>query len=257
MSNFLEKWDRNDMLSHIDEFKELYERRPITENGGGMKSPHMFPSWYMVKKLKPTHLIESGVWKGLGTWFFEQASPETQIISIDPYPHYRIYTSKTAIYLTEDFTNVDWSVIPKETALLFFDDHQDSFVRLKHANKLGFQKLIFEDNYPYQQGDCYTPKKLLSNKKYVIDKNGYKTWLEKDDNHLSYFKENVKIYQEMPPIFKSETTRWGDKWDDSYPTPFPLFENSDKEKYPLFYSEKTDYTWICYMELQQRGTINV
>ena len=23
MSDFLEKWDRNDMLSHIDEFKEL------------------------------------------------------------------------------------------------------------------------------------------------------------------------------------------------------------------------------------------
>ena len=57
------------------------------------------------------------------------------------------------------------------------------------------------------------------------------------------------VYQEMPPIFKAETTRWDDAWDDKYPTPDPLLLTGDKDEYPLFFEEKKDYTWICYIEL--------
>ena len=46
------------MLNHLDEFNKLYESRPIKDNTGGMKSGHMFPDWYVVKKLKPKYLIE-------------------------------------------------------------------------------------------------------------------------------------------------------------------------------------------------------
>ena len=103
MIDFLHKWDREDMLNHIDEFNALYDSRPIKDNNGGMKSGHMFPAWYVVKKLKPKYLIESGVWKGLGTWFFEKASPDTKIISIDPAPHFRVYTSPNVTYQSCSF----------------------------------------------------------------------------------------------------------------------------------------------------------
>jgi hypothetical protein len=127
MSKFSEKWSREDLKTAISEFSELYENRPIKDNNGGMKSGHMFPAWYVVKKLKPKYLIESGVWKGLGTWFFEQASPETKIISIDPAPHFRVYSSPNVTYQTLDFLKTDWSHIPKEEAMVFFDDHQYFF----------------------------------------------------------------------------------------------------------------------------------
>lgn len=249
MEHFKEKWDRLDMLSYLDEFYDLYNNRPIKNNDGGMKSAHMFHAWYVVKKIKPKYLIESGVWKGLGTWFFEQASPTTKIISIDPSPNFRVYTSENVTYQTLDFMLTDWSFLPKDETMIFFDDHQNFLQRLKHAQSLGFKVIMTEDNYPSQQGDCYTPKKILSNTKYVIDVNGNKSWYDKNDDDFSYFKNNVVVYQEMPPIYKSETTRWGDKWDDSYPTPISLLENKDKEKYPIFYDEKKDYTWICYLEL--------
>jgi len=61
------KWTREEILTELNEFKNLYENRPIIENEGGMKSPHMFPAWFVVKKLQPKWLIESGVWYGLGT----------------------------------------------------------------------------------------------------------------------------------------------------------------------------------------------
>ena len=250
MTEFLEKWNREDLINSLDEFNELYKLKPIEDNDGGMKSPHMFSAWFIVKQLKPKYLIESGVWKGLGTWFFEKASPETKIISIDPAPHFRKYTSSKVTYQTEDFLVSDWSHLPKEDTFIFFDDHQNFLERMKHAYSLGFKKMITEDNYPYQQGDCYTPKKILANCKYVIDLAGSRTWHDKVDEDYEYFKNNVSVYQEMPPIFKGELTRWGDMWNADYPTPEPLLKLEDSIKYTTFFGEKDDYTWICYIELK-------
>lgn len=250
MNDFKERWDREDLKKNLDEFHELYQQRPIQDNTGGMKSAHMFPAWYIVKTLQPKFLVESGVWKGQGTWFFEKASPETKIISIDPSPHFRVYTSPKVDYRTQDFLETDWSSLPKDDTLLFFDDHQNFYQRLKHAQSLGFKKVMTEDNYPYQQGDCYTPKKILANRDYVIDLGGDRTWHKKNDDDLQYFKDHVDVYQEMPPIYKAKYTRWGEPWDDKYPTPEPLVSSEEKEKYELFYKEKQDYTWICYIELK-------
>lgn len=251
----MEKWTREDLLNSLAEFSVLYSNRPIKDNNGGMKSPHMFPAWFIVKKLKPKILIESGVWKGLGTWFFEQASPTTQIISIDPEPRFRIYTSQNATYYTEDFLNIDWSWITSpDDVLVFFDDHQDCLPRIKKCRELNFNKIIVEDNYPPQQGDCYTPKKILSDQNYVINQAGNKFYYQKNDSNLKYLKYVLSLYQEMPPIFKSKFTRWGDAWDDNYPTPEPLMLDFAASLYPEFYSEKLDYTWICYMELNKMFT---
>lgn len=247
----LEKWTNDELLMCLDEFNSLYNERIIKDNNGGMKSPHMFNAWFIVKNLKPKYIVESGVWKGLGTWFFEKASPNSQIISIDPSPNFRIYTSPKVKYQTTDFLKTDWSFLPKEDTFLFFDDHQNFFQRLKYAHSLGFKKIVTEDNYPYQQGDCYTPKKILSNKDYVIDNAGNRKWYKKNDEDFKWFNENVSIYQEMPPIFKSEKTRWCDSWnEENYPTPKPLLTEIYKDKYPQFYSEIKDYTWICYLELK-------
>ena len=40
-----------------------------------------------------------------------------------------------------------------------------------------------------------------------------------------------------------------DKWGDNYPTPQPLLQINEDNKYPQFFEEKKDYTWICYLEL--------
>lgn len=243
------KWSRRDLISSLDEFTDLYLNRPIKENDGGMKSPHMFPAWFIVKQLQPKYLIESGVWKGLGTWFFEKASPKTKIISIDPCPHFRVYTSPVATYSTTDFLLNDWAELPKDDTFIFFDDHQNCIERLKRAKSLGFKRLIVEDNYPYQQGDCYTPKKVLSKKRYVIDAAGNRVWHPHDQDDLNWLEKNISIYQEMPPIMKPNLTRWGDTWNqDSYPTPDALLTQDSSNKYPTFSEEQKDYTWICYIE---------
>ena len=245
------KWNHEDIKLHLEEFYNVYNNRPIKDNSGGMKSPHMFPAWYVLKKIQPKCIIESGVWKGLGTWLFEQACPNLEkIYSIDPSPHFRNYTSSKAEYQKNDFLDTDWSSLNKNETLVFFDDHQDCLPRIKKCLELGFKNIIVEDNYPYQQGDCYTPKKILSKRNYCIDKDGYKETHSHKEEDYNFLEKNIENYQELPPIFKPDLTRWGDSWDENYPTPDALLKEISKHEYSVFWKEKLDYTWICYIKLK-------
>jgi hypothetical protein len=240
-------WKHEDIKESISEFKTLYEQRPIRDNNGGMRFPHMLNAWYVVKTMKPKFIIESGVWKGLGTWFFEKASPDSQIISIDPNPGFRIYTSPKVQYFIEDFSQLEFN-IDKENTLVFFDDHQNSIMRLKQCVEQGFKKVMFEDNYPYDQGDCYSIKKVLSQKKYVIDQGGNKTYHNNNPSDYEFLNQVVSGYQELPPVYKPEKTRWGVSWEN-YETPEPLIHASELSLCMNYIDEMKDYTWICYLEL--------
>lgn len=250
--NIVNIWDKNDMKSYLNEFYDIYKNRPIKDNDGGMKSPHMFPAWYIIKKLQPKYIIESGVWKGLGTWFFEQASPNSEIICLDPFPGYRVYTSTKCKYSTQDFSTINWSqIIDVKETLVFIDDHQNSLERVKQCDFFGFNKVIFEDNYPFDQGDCYSLKKIISGKDFCIDNAGQRNYYSANLQDKESLESLIENYQEMPPIFKEEYTRWGNKWE--YETPESLLESkSELEMYPEFIKETLDYTWICYIELKNK-----
>lgn len=244
-------FNRDEMMESLPEFHSLYNRRVIKDQSCGMRSPHLFPSWFIIKKISPKSIVESGVWKGLGTWFFEEACPSSEIFSIDPDPSPREYTSPKVKYSTLDFTDQDWSHLDPNQTLLFFDDHQNPIERIKFAKEMGFKKFIFEDNYPVNQGDCYSLKKVFSQREWVLDSGGVKKWFDPVQEDYDFLMENIVIYQEMPPIYKDKFTRWGDAWEEpDYSTPDSLLSNQELNLYPDFYSERKNYTWICYMEIR-------
>lgn len=227
-----------ELVESIDEFAELYKKRPIDDNQGGMRSPHLFVAWFMAKKLQPKWLIESGVLYGQGTWFFEQASPDTRIICIDPYLEQIRYRSKSAQYTSEDFSEINWGrhIDCRET-LCFFDDHQNALERLAVASPQGFRHLMFEDNYPITQGDCVS----------------LKTTLERGGHDATIARSYLETYYEFPPVVKGEKTRWGDEWtDELYPTYPPLIAEY-REKYRDYFDEYANYTWICYAGVTSSG----
>lgn len=240
-------WDFKDVNNLIDEFMELYEERPIISNRGGMLSTHLFWAWYVVKKLNPKNIIESGVFKGQGTWIFRQACSESNIFSIDPVLEKREYIDKDVTYFTEDFGLIDWSkyLDPKDT-FIFFDDHQDAYIRLQQMKWMGFSQAMFEDNYPEKQGDCYSLKKIFA-------ENGFKgrNVIPPNTTHVNYVKRNVETYTTLLPLFKPEITRWGDEWDNiNYPTEEAVLAKDKIEKYPIIKEEAGYYTWICYVKLK-------
>jgi hypothetical protein len=224
-----------------------------------MRAPHLFATWFMVRALKPTHIVESGVFKGLGTWLLEQAAPEARLFCIDPEPGARVYESPRATYLTDDFARISWDA-PRDSTLLFFDDHQDELRRVDEARQLGFRHLIFEDNYPPGQGDCFSLKQALMGHRRpdtqgplakLVDKLRSRTETSDPRAELGAALDS---YYEFPPVLRVAQTRWGDAWtDERYPTPEPLFhEPSDVpgDKDGLFAEEAQFYTWICYATLR-------
>jgi len=264
-------WSRDEMIASIEEFSLLYDRRPVRDNEGGMMSPHLFALWSALRKLMPPVVIESGVWKGQGTWFIENACPQADIYCLDVTYRHLQYRSSRARYLEQDFVSVDWSGIPRERTVLFVDDHQSAYERAKSAYWMGFRHLLFEDNYTPGKGDVYSMKKVLMGagcepySPYPIP-----LWIRRKawrllfgmacPRHLDvppnlvdavYLKEHTEVYYEFPPVFKATETRWGDPWEDRlYPTQEPLLTEVEQPYQRVFQDQATQYTWMCYLCLR-------
>lgn len=259
-------WTVDEIKKSIPIFIELYKNKPIADNQGGMKSPHMFAAWFMLKKINPKNVIESGVWKGQGTWLIETTLPEANIFSIDLNLKKREYISDKVKYFNKDFSKIDWSMIEnKEDTLLFFDDHQNAVERVMLCERKGFKHLVFEDNYPENQGDCYSLKKALQyleSNTNNIRKNFFESLKQRirknkiERRHIriedsKYLKDVLDIYYEFPPVFKNSITRWGDNWDDeNYLTPEPLYKKVEEKYLEIFQKEAIFYTWFCYAKLK-------
>lgn len=235
------KWSYDELRDCLEEFIELYHNRPIKDNSGGQKAAQLFYSWFVAKNMKPKYIVESGIFKGQGTWAFEMASPDSSIISIDPYmDKWGGYRSSKVRYIKEDFSKIDWSFIEdKSHALCFFDDHQNAVQRLLDCHIRGFTTLMFEDNYPEGQGDCLSLKKVLESEEYKI---------AIGTSVRSFLERVVNRYYEFPPIVKLEKTRWGTSWSEHKTNP-PLFSSLLPASLQEYQEGMEQYTWINYVEL--------
>ena len=252
-------FSRSQMKQKIPEFLRVFAERPIKDNHGGMRAPHLFATWFMVQALDPTHIVESGVFKGLGTWLLERAAPRARLYCIDPDPAARVYRSSRAAYFTRDFSELTWD-LPRERTLLFFDDHQDALARVVLAERLGFVHLLFEDNYPVGQGDCYSLKKAFMGEP-APRAQGFVERVRRVFSGASpaerepdrYLERTLETYFEFPPVRRASTTRWGDAWtEERYPTPPALSEGAAEPDDP-FVAEAQAYNWICYARLRSHG----
>ena len=280
---------REFFLNNLDTFRAIYEARPIRDNAGGMLSTHMFYSWLTAKTLNPELIIDSGTYKGQSAWLFKQACPSAKVISFDVDTSQRKITCEGVEYVDGDFSQYDWSGIPGKS-LAFFDDHQNAYNRIQQCNWFGIKTIMFEDNYPPQQGDCYSPKKILScsgfrdaeasqskNKPEKIsmrrkiaqkltrklqDPNSQQSQMEqfqaihikRNDWDKKILESKLEAYIEFPPIYQCDFTRWGDAWDRNYPTPTPLkgFISSQEaiNSTDIYANECKAYTWICLCKLK-------
>ncbi|QDT14915.1 hypothetical protein [Alienimonas californiensis] len=267
-------WSRAEMAAALPEFERLYAARPIRHNVGGMRFPHMFAAWFMARRLAPPLIVESGVYKGQGTWLLEQACPDAKIVALDPDLSQRIYRSEKAVYSERDFSEYDWSDEPTGSALAFFDDHQNAFSRLQLCKWFGFRDVIFEDNYPPSQGDCYSLKQAFAGAGFApaggrrpgaglvrkalrsIERaSGFtpqfvRSAIPPNVHDAAALRRNLEIYHEFPPVFQTDKTRWGDDWTEpNYLTPAPLLEPPAGVEHPVAWGEAASYTWICYARL--------
>jgi hypothetical protein len=157
------KWKKEDILEQLEKFKIIYEHRPIKDNIHGMRFQHMFATYFILKKINPSFIIESGIFRGQSTWLIENTLPNSKILSIDIDLTQRVYISKKAEYSSIDFKDHDFSNIPEDT-LVLFDDHVNHYERLKQAKFFNIKRIILDDNYSGEKrADFYTINHAIKN----------------------------------------------------------------------------------------------
>ena len=75
-------WNKKEIIDEIDKFYSIYTGRPIMTNQGGMQFPHMFAFYFILKKINPDFVIESGIFKGQSSWLIEKTLPNSEILSM-------------------------------------------------------------------------------------------------------------------------------------------------------------------------------
>ncbi len=276
--------DRKNAQNSVQEFIELYRSRPITRNRLGMGFNHCFATWFILREMQPKVVVESGVWRGQSTWLIEQALPEAEIIAIDPVPEARVYTSPRARYETADFSRLDWSSADVANAVVFFDDHQNAYERLKEMLWLGFRHAIFEDNYPCGEGDFYSLRHLRVGfghphmqmspaywgrpreiaKRLIIEPllrrlgAAQKVIVPPNESDRANLARHLEAYVEFPAVAIADRNNWGGPWEGPYEATEPLFA-SQSELPPLFAAESGDdrdgtldmsYGYLAYVALR-------
>ncbi len=274
-------WSKTEYLKELSLFQKIYESRPIDKNIHGMNFPHMFGLYFILKKIKPKLIIESGVFRGQSTWLIEKTCPKSKIISIDINLTQRKYISKKVKYSNIDFKFHDFSNIHENT-LVFFDDHQNHYERLKQCKWFGIKNIVFEDNYPPHRGDFYTLRhslhqvgfnhkltvknlikttylfmkmllKKLFNKNYYINLSQIISRLrDVSPNKIDFknLKKNIKIYFEFPPLININKNKWGDTTHHRfYKYKKPILDDKNIKHFDLPLDELESYNSLTYIRL--------
>jgi hypothetical protein len=235
----------------------------IIKNDGGMKLPDMFSFYFLLKKLQPKVVIESGVWNGLSTKLIRNTlGPNVTIICLDPREidiqngGFVDSSHNTKYFVGDnfiDFKDFDLQNYDRESTLCFFDDHQNAVQRLIQCKNKNIKHLFFNDNYPVNCGSHFTLQHLLLNdprdkfdlhNQYKYSINTFpQIDLSKKNEYIGY----IDTYHIFPNIFPSKIDTWEGIFDCK-----SLFDNyyNDDEQYLIFKKYASNYCWNTYVTIK-------
>ena len=150
-------FDNFELKKNFFQFLEIYKHRPINNNISGIRIEHAFALFTILKKIKPSYVIESGVYMGMSTWIIEKALPNSKIFCIEPNLKKIEYFSKNAQYFQKDITLINWENLEKKKTLIFFDDHVCFSKRIDFLKENNFKHITFDDNLPSSAIGYITP----------------------------------------------------------------------------------------------------
>lgn len=273
----LPPWYHLDAAAELKVFAETFANRPGDRiNKHGASFFHYFALWCTVKALNPKVIVESGINKGIGSWFLRQAAGhDVDMIFISPGdPSEYRDESERSTYFTEaefkDFSQLQWDdILPdpqtREETFIFFDDHQSGVRRVHEARELGFKHVMIDDNYLPGVGDNFSPKMVCRpslynmlgvEMKYLDNFGKVKQEMTAVDfiEMQTKFDKAVEVYAEFPPVWAGPT-RFNMKheiYDKA--TLGALFHRGEVEFLGLELDEEAKrYTHIAYIRLASRG----
>ena len=214
LDNFKLKYSEKDIVNYVKEYSTVFLKSPITNMDSGFGFNEGLFLFCIVKIVKPTLIIESGVMKGFTTYLIDAATDKKCIINCYDISFENIeYRSKKAIYYNNDIRKTP----PKmdgHKVLAFWDDHTSQLDRLKFSieNKIKFN--LFDDDLGFLNfhSDGWPPIPTIS-MLHEIKKNIIKTskinWVSRGRKGEMWINgilnddsiNEVKSHQTFPNIF--------------------------------------------------------
>lgn len=253
--------DLNYTLADLDEFLMSVNFQEINMNDGGMKLPDMFSFYFLLKKLNPEVVIESGVWNGQSTKLIRETLGNVQIISLDPRPIQGYTDQNTTYYVGDnfkDFKDLDLSSFDMNKVLCFFDDHQNQAQRLIQCIDKNVKHIFFNDNYPVNCGSHFSLQHLLNNDQrnvFNIETQysySINTFPQIDLANTFNIIKRLDKYIVFPNIFSKKIQTYEGLFDCDV-----FLGDEDIEKYQPFYTSSQDYNWNTYVLLKSSNDVMI
>lgn len=227
----------------LDFFVNSVWDNSFSENNGGMGAPDLFSLYFVLNKLKPKVVVESGVWNGISTKLIRKVLPESIIISLDPREipssGFKDNNKNTFYYLGNefiDFKDLNLSNYSEKDILCFFDCHQNAYLRLKQCFEKRISNVFFNDNYPVNCGSHFTIEHLIhgDSRHYIVD-----------DNSKKKILNAITVYKIFPNIYPGNIkTGEGMFSCNSYFTQYTGISS-----YELFNIERIRYRWNTFIKI--------
>jgi hypothetical protein len=192
------KFKKKKINIYIKQFHEIYFKSPVRDLGSGIAYNQGLLIYIIIKIIKPTDVVESGVMRGFSTYIIDKAlEKSSRIHCYDISFNKLIYKSQKASYHENDISKF----LPKfkgEKILSLYDDHVSHLDRLQLSKKLKIRFNIFDDdlNFFNFHSDGWPPLptvNMLINFKQLKTKNKILQWISQYRTgkiDLAIFKKN-------------------------------------------------------------------
>ena len=215
LENIKLKYNSDELLSIINKFDEIYYQSPVKYLGSGIGYNQALILFILIKIIKPSDVIESGVMRGFTTYIIDQASKEdTKIHCFDISYEKLEFKSKKAVYIQKDIETQNVK-LNGNNVLAYWDDHVSQVDRIQFSIKNNIKYNIFDDDLGWlnMHSDGWPPLPTIN--MILFDNNEiyeseYIDWISNNRRGKIYtklipkidLKNKVENYSLFPELFE-------------------------------------------------------
>ena len=133
---------------HVADFVNLLPACPVDQAGGGCGFNGGVLLFVIARALRPTAVVESGVFRGFTTWVLRQALPDAALYCFDVTFANLRYRDARAVYVERDWASFSFDGVDLSNSLAFFDDHINQLLRMEQCMARGIPHAVFDDCHP-------------------------------------------------------------------------------------------------------------
>ncbi len=203
-----------ELNNYIQEYNEVFYNSPIKELESGFGFNEGVFLYAILKIIKPTLVIESGIMKGFTTYLIDAATDnDCKILCYDINLDNNLFVSRKAKYINSDILE-NYPFIRNERVFALWDDHTSQLDRLQFSIENKIKYNFFDDDLSFLNlhSDGWPPipsiTMMMELKKNIINKSKFE-WISRnrkgvmslDKLIMDNTTDQVNFHKTLPELF--------------------------------------------------------